>query len=251
MNDTPRRERRSPVVVVLDAAFGLAAALQTGQLPGRRRVREEGAKVRRGVGIAWLTAGILAAIAGTVLLVVTFVRAPDGLASLPPNAAQPLPPPPPTSAVPSTALSPSSTPSRTPSPSRSASQSPTPTGVRSVAPPPVAAAVPLTASYAADEGGSGLLGYRATVTITNPARTAKTGWSLTVTLPRSTLTVAQVSGATAKQDGATWTFTPDGGTARIAPAGTATVTFSVRGATLLDARPQACRIDGNPCTGLG
>jgi hypothetical protein len=253
MNDTPRRERRSPVVVLLDAAFGLAAALQTGQLPGRRRVREEGEpRVSRRAGIAWLTAGIVAAVAGTVLLAVTLVRTPDGLASLPPNVPQPLPP---ASApeVPTPAVSPSSTPSsRTPSPSPSVSPTRTPAaGSRPAsAPPVVPAAVPLTARYAPDRGGSGLLGYRSTVTIANPARSAKTGWVLTVTLPRSTLTIDQVSGATVTQDGSTWTFVPDESTRRIPPAATVAVSFTVRGATLLDATPKDCQIDGNACTGL-
>jgi hypothetical protein len=246
MNDTPRRERRSPVVVLLDAAFGLAAALQTGQLPGCRRVRAEGTRVRRGTAVAWLTAGVLAAIAGTVILAVTLVRTPDGLASLPPTVPQPLPP---ASASPTPAASPSASPSRAPSSSPSASPSRTLAGTRPAS-PPAAVAVPLTARYAAGAGGSGLLGYRATVTITNPARGPKTGWVLTITLPRPTLTVDQVSGATATQDGSTWTFVPDGTTRQIKAAGTATVAFSVRGATLLDATPQDCRIDGNPCSGL-
>jgi hypothetical protein len=246
MNDTPRRERRSPVVVLLDAAFGLAAALQTGQLPGRR-VREEGTRVRRGAAVAWLTAGVLAAIVGTVILAVTLVRTPDGLASLPPTVPQPLPP---ASTSPTPAASPSSAHPRTPSSSPSVSPSRTTAGIRPASPPGAAVAVPLTARYVPGAGGSGLLGYRSTVTITNPARGPKTGWVLTITLPRPTLAVDQVSGATATQDGSTWTFVPDGSTRQIQPGKTVTVAFSVRGATLLDATPQDCRIDGNACTGL-
>jgi hypothetical protein len=264
MNDTPRRERRSPMIVVLDAAFGLAAALQTGHLPGRRTraVGEaaegetgEGRRVRRGVGLAWLTVGILAAIAGTVILAVTFVRAPDGLASLPPTVSQQLPPtsavPSPATASPSSSITPSSSPAPSVTPSVSPSQTPGAVN-RSIPQPPPAgtAAVPLTARYAADEGGAGLLGYRATVTVTNPGRGPKTGWVLTVKLPRPTLAVDQVSGATAKQDGSTWTFTPDQSTNQIPPGGSVAVAFSVRGATLLAAAPQDCRIDGNPCAGL-
>ena len=256
MNDTPRRERRSPVVVLLDAALALAAALQTGHLPGRR-VRE-GAPPRRGAGVLWLTAGIIVAIAGTVLVAVTIIRSPGGLASLPPNAAEP---PPPASAAPIPTVTPGSTvtstspssPSASPSASVSRSSSAAPSGTSTKTrpgSPATTVALPLTARYAVDEGGAGLLGYRSTVTISNPAAGSRTGWSLTVTLPRPTLVVAEVSGATAEQDGSTWTFTPDGTTARVPAGGTVAVAFTVHGATLLDAAPQDCRIDGDPCGGL-
>jgi hypothetical protein len=76
------------------------------------------------------------------------------------------------------------------------------------------------------------------------------GWLLTVTLPRSTLRVAKVTGATARQDGATWTFTPDGSTAKVPPGGSVNVSFEVQGATLIAASPTACTIDGRACEGL-
>ena len=256
MNDTPRRERRSPVVVLLDAALALAAALQTGHLPGRRA--REGAPARRGAGVVWLTAGIIVAIAGTVLVAVTIIRTPGGLASLPPTAAEP---PPPASAAPSPAATPGSTATSTSPASPSASSPATrsssaaPSGTTSASrtrpgSPAATVALPLTARYAADAGGAGLLFYRSTVTISNPAGSPRTGWSLTVTLPRPTLVVDEVTGATAEQDGSTWTFTPDGSTARVPAAGTVAVAFTVRGATLLDAGPRDCRIDDEPCSGL-
>jgi hypothetical protein len=106
--------------------------------------------------------------------------------------------------------------------------------------------VPLTASYATT--AIGLLGYQMTVTVANPGRTARDGWQLTVTFSRSTLEVTDVTGATATQNGAVWTFTPDATTTRVAAAGSVQVAFSVHGATLIDAAPQGCRIDASPCT---
>jgi hypothetical protein len=108
----------------------------------------------------------------------------------------------------------------------------------------------LRARYEASAGGQGLLGYRAQVTVSNPGPGRRDSWLLTVTLPRPTLTVSDVSGAVARQDGSTWTFTPDESAARIPPAASVTVSFVVRGATLVSAAPTACTIDGRPCDGI-
>jgi hypothetical protein len=107
--------------------------------------------------------------------------------------------------------------------------------------------VPLTASYRTSSATAGLLGYQLAVTVANPGATSKDGWTLTVTLPRPTLLVSGVSGATAARNGSVWTFTPDSGTAAVPAGGSVKVVFDVRGATLIDAAPQDCRIDGNRC----
>ncbi len=86
-----------------------------------------------------------------------------------------------------------------------------------------------------------------TVTVANPGAAAKDGWTLTVTLPRPTLLVSSVSGATASQDGSTWTFVPDSDTSSVPAGGSAEVSFGVSGATLIDAAPKECTIDGNAC----
>jgi hypothetical protein len=189
-------------------------------------------------------------------LITFFVRMPDGT-SLLPDAAVPADRPS-HSAAPTTAASAAATHSGSAQPSRSASTTPTPTsttppgtsrGGSSGGPPP-AATVPLTAGYKAVSYTAGLLGYQATVTVTNPASQVRDGWLLTVTLPRSTLMVSGVSGATAHQDGAVWTFTPDNSTVRITPGASVQVVYMVRGATLVDAAPRACSVDGHACAGV-
>ncbi|HTJ39456.1 MAG TPA: cellulose binding domain-containing protein [Dactylosporangium sp.] len=125
-------------------------------------------------------------------------------------------------------------------PSRSASSAP----VRTAAP------VPLTARFARGADG-GLAGYSATITVANPGAAAASGWTVTLTLPRSSLSVTDVSGATVTRDGAVWTFIPTADTAKVGPAASVTVSFRVSGAALLDATPTACRIDANPCQGVG
>lgn len=241
MNHSPRRERRSPLVVILDAMLGLAATLQSGQLPRPRRAR-----AGAGAGVAWVVAGVLAAAAGTAILVLALMRAPGGLSALPPAATRPAPPP---SSAPGQTDPTGAGPSVTPSPSPT-SAAPGRTSAGATSAPPVTVVRPLTARYADAGGTPGLLGYRATVTIANPGSRARTGWRLTVTLPRPTLRVSNVSGAVARQDGSTWTFVPDQSTERISPGGAAEIAFEVRGATLVDAAPQDCRIDGNPCAGI-
>jgi hypothetical protein len=107
----------------------------------------------------------------------------------------------------------------------------------------------LTAAYAA-AGGSGLLGYQATVTLEAEGPAASKDWRLTITLPRPTLQIAAVDGATVEHEGAVWTFTPDDATRQIAAGASAVISFEVRGATLVDAQPTDCRVDDQACAGL-
>jgi hypothetical protein len=252
MNETETRPKRSLVVVLLDGMLRLFAAVQAGPTP-QPKVREAGR--RRGVGRYILLTGVLAALAGTALLVVMLVRAPG----------DPTPPPGPAAALPGLRASPpapsgtgsSATPSVPGSPSTSnigkaatatvpASRA-TAAGGRGV-PITESTPAPLAASYSTSSDTAGLLGYQMTVTVANPGATPKDGWVLTVTLPRPTLLVSGVSGATAAQDGSVWTFKPDATTSRVAAGGSVRVVFAVHGATLIDASPQDCRIDGTGCT---
>jgi len=259
MAEPARRERRSPTVVLLDALMRLAIAAQSGPEP---KLRPAGRSRRSSVG--WLAAGIVLAVAGTALVVAVLIRGPGDLASLPPRApdrarvAEPAAstvPPESAAAAPTSAVA--TTGSSSPGASASAVGVP-PSEVSSVPPSalapssrPAPAAVPLTAQYRFSDGGTGLLGYDAEVAIGNPGETVRRGWRLTVTLPRPSLQIARVSGATVRQDGSTWTFEPDDAT-RAVPAGDSVlITFQVRGATLLDAAPQDCRIDGARCAGTG
>jgi hypothetical protein len=254
MNDTPRQQRRSPLVVVLDAILGLAAAVQAGPTPGPKVRSAGGAADRHGrAGRLLLMAGVLAVIAGTALLITFFVRMPDGV-SLLPDAAVPAGGPS-RPAAPKTAASPTVTHSASAQPSPSAtttapSRTASPPASRGGSGQPPSATAPLTSGYSAVSYAVGLLGYQATVTVTNPGSRTRDGWLLTVTLPRSTLMVSDVSGATAHQDGPVWTFTPDNTTVRIPPGATVQVVYMVRGATLVDAAPKDCRVDGRQCAGV-
>ncbi|WP_436534947.1 cellulose binding domain-containing protein [Actinoplanes sp. HUAS TT8] len=248
MNDTGTRRRRSLSVVVLDGMLRLYSAMQSGPTP-TPKVREPGR--RRGFGRWALIVAAVAALGGTALLVVVLARGGGNPAAPPdPAAALPGPPSPPAAAQASPVVS-----VRT-STSAASSLGPAATATRSFASAPVtsrsvpvteATTVPLTASYGTSSVTGGLLGYKMTVTIANPGATAKDGWALAVTLPRSTLRVTSVTGATATQDGSTWTFAPDATTGQVAAGGSVVVTFGVSGATLIDAAPQSCTIDGNPC----
>ncbi|WP_213450253.1 cellulose binding domain-containing protein [Rhizomonospora bruguierae] len=221
---TDARPPRSAAITVLD---GLIAAGR-----GLRRAPAAGL----GAAIATL---------GTVALVVTLLRAPYALAPLgtgpvlAPDAIAVAGTRPPTD-DPTTA--PPSARTATPTPP----SAPTATLERTTH-PPEAKPADLAGQYRMED--SGLWGYRSSVVISNPGATDVTGWTLTITLPRESLTVTNVSGATARRDGATWTFTPTTGTRTIAGNGAATVGFEVNGAMLL-AAPTACAVDGHACAGL-
>ncbi|MFC7272996.1 hypothetical protein ACFQS1_03290 [Paractinoplanes rhizophilus] len=232
--------RRSPSVVLLDALLRLVTAVQTGNLPGRRRA-----------GLIWLAAGVLVVAGATTILIGALVRAPAGRTGLtPPGQAAPPPPAPVTSiAAPAT-----TTATRRVSAAASPSASVPPVSSRPAAKAPAGTATTgadshLTAAYTA-ANGSGLLGYRATVTLAAQGPGPSTDWRLTVTLPRPTLQIAAVDGATVERDGAAWTFTPDDTTRQIAAGASAVISFEVRGATLVDAQPTDCRVGDEVCTGL-
>ncbi|WP_433796733.1 cellulose binding domain-containing protein [Actinoplanes sp. CA-252034] len=106
---------------------------------------------------------------------------------------------------------------------------------------------PLAATYTTTPYVVGLLGYRTEVTVTNPGPAVRKGWTLTVTLPRSTLRINQVKGATATQNEAVWTFVPDDTTTSVPAGEQVAISFEVHGATLIDAAPADCRIDTVPC----
>jgi hypothetical protein len=248
MNDTESRPRRSLVVVLLDGVLRLVAAVHAGPAPVPK-VREAGG--RRGVGRYLLVAGALVALAGTALLVVVLVRATGG-PTPPPDRAAPLPGLQSRPAAPS--VTGSAVPRRPDPTATSAAGKAAAVSPAKPAPSPSAKAptgesspVPLTASYRTSSATAGLLGYQVTVTVANPGETTKDGWLLTVTLPRSTLRVSGVDGATTAQDGSVWTFTPDASTARVPAGDSVELSFDVRGATLIDAAPQDCRIDGKRC----
>ena len=252
-----RRERRSPTVVLLDALMRLAVAAQTGPQP---KLRPAGRGRRNTVG--WLAAGIVLAVVGTAVVVAVLIRGPGDLASLPPRApdrarvAEPAPsaaPPESAAAAPTSAVVTSGSPSGGASasaggvPESAVPSLPPSARAPSSRPAPVAAA--LTAAYRASDGGTGLLGYDAEVAVSNPGEVVRRGWRLTVTLPRPTLQIARITGATARQDGSTWTFEPDDTTREVPAGDSVLITFQVRGATLLDAAPRDCRIDGVRCAG--
>ncbi|GAA3935290.1 cellulose binding domain-containing protein [Actinoplanes auranticolor] len=249
MNDTDSRPRRSLVVVLLDGVLRLVAAVHSGATP-TPKVREAGG--RRGAGRYLLVAGVLAALAGTAVLVVILVRAPDG-GTPPPDRAAALPGPQSPAAAPSVAVTTTptvpgttATPGATTTAPTTVTTAPAPS-LTSKVPITENAPVPLTASYRTSSVTAGLLGYRMTVSVANPGKAAKDGWTVTVMLPRSTLRVSGVDGATAAQDGPVWTFTPDTTTALVPAGGAVELAFEVHGATLINAAPQDCRVDGNPC----
>ncbi|AGZ40785.1 cellulose binding domain-containing protein [Actinoplanes friuliensis] len=246
--------RRTFSVVVLDSLLSLATKLQSGPMP-EPRVRTAGA-TRGRLWRILMVAGVLAALGGAALVVTVLIRTPEGSAGRPETAAGlPGPPIPPAgtdavepSAVPTTRPVPTLTlPSSVATSASSRPPTTSPSAGRGSS-TPESAVVPLTARYTTSSVTAGLLGYHLDVTITNPAPRAHTDWRLVVTLPRSTLSVSGVSGATATQDGAAWTFTPDDTTSRVAPRASVTVSFNVNGATLLNAAPTDCQIDNTPCT---
>jgi hypothetical protein len=239
------RGRRTLPVVILDATLTLAVALQSGRLPWSGRIVPRRA-------VIWTTVGVVAAVAGTVALLVTFLHSPGGLAPLgvgspPPAAVEPPPRVVPTGTPRPVQTSPSAPPAGLPT--RPDPAPPATTAAPATTRPAPGPPTPLAGTYAA-EGGQGLLGYRASVTVANPGPAARRGWVLVLTLPRSSLTVDDVTGATVRRDGATWTFTPDDSTATVPAGGEVRVDFVVRGATLVGAEPTGCTVDGAPCAGL-
>lgn len=246
MTDLRHRMRRTLPVVILDATIAIFTALQLGRVPWAGKIGT------KRTAVIWMSAAGAAAVAGTVALLITFLHSPDGLAPLgvgsPPPTAVDQPagvPAPSASTQPGVAGLGAS-----PAPPAEVDAGGSPTAGHPTTLPP-GSPVPLTARYAVAENGQGLLGYAATVAIANPGAIQARDWQLAVSLPRPTLMVTDIVGATARQEGSTWIFTPDARTAPLAPGGSAQVSFVVRGATLINATPTACTINGNPCTGLG
>ncbi|WP_406107126.1 cellulose binding domain-containing protein [Micromonospora globbae] len=223
-------------IIVLDRIVALAGSL-------RRTLTGPASRVTR---IAVLAS--LAVLVATAVPVVLVLRTPERLAPMaldpPPD---PLVPTPPEPGTPGAEARPAGS-------SRPAPGHPTGTGAptsaaspsASTASPSTAAPVPLRAAFAVEE--SALLGYGAAVTITNPGPARVPAWTLVVTLPRESLRVTEVTGARATQDGATWTFVPDG-SGPVPGGGSVRVTFRVAGAPI-SSTPTACTIDGVACTGL-
>lgn len=247
MNRTGQHPPRTRAVAALDLVLGVLAVGRRLVLAPIRLATRPGIDrlMLRGVAIAAATV-----IVGTGVLVVTLLRTPDRFAPLgvgpEPDAAVESAPEPGRAGLGPNSSAGSAAPG-TPSPS----PSPSPSRPDPAAPPPgTDPAAPvrpaeLTATYRTEQVT--LIGYRAAVDITNPGRTPVDGWTVVITLPRRTLSIAEVSGATATQDGATWTFQPDRGTRRVPPDGTVRVTFRVDGAALGATAPTGCTIDGRPC----
>jgi hypothetical protein len=248
-DEAPARGRRSPMDVIRDTAWRLATSALTGPSPEPRVRAAKAPRERSAAGRFLLVVGGLSAVAVTVLLVVLLVTRPYQQSAKPEQAAglpdRPAAPASPSSSVPPvTATSPAagspSPPGRAGGIAASLSASPSPGTSQLPA--------PLAATYQTTPYVVGLLGYRTEVTVANPGPATRQGWTLTVTLPRPSLWINQIEGATATQQEAVWTFVPDDSTTAIPPGKQVTISFEVHGATLLDAAPADCRIEGSPCT---
>ncbi|MET8832620.1 cellulose binding domain-containing protein [Micromonospora sp. NPDC004540] len=242
----PSPPRRTLPLVLLDGIVALAGATRRAVLG-----RGDGSRLAYVAIVASL--GVLLA---TAYSIVTVLRTPERLtpvavgpggnvpATEPVATGTPDAPPAPAVATPRTSAPPAT---------RAAPPAPAPPGdppstrapsATTAAPP---APVALHADFAVEE--SALLSYGAAVTIGNPGPAAAPDWALVVVLPRESLRVTSVTGARTSQDGATWTFVPDGDTGRVPGGGTVRVTFRVNGAAVTST-PTACTIDGAACAGL-
>jgi hypothetical protein len=240
ISSTPRP--RSPGVVVLDAVTALGRPFRMGKLPASQRLA---------IGIG---AGIM--LIGAVVLTVGARWEPPVPAGTPRHAAAGDRPP----AIPGGGTGSPVQSTTTPGASSSAGFSPSVTATSGSATQPAATGParngagatpqPLQARYAKVAGSETLAGYRATVTISNPGPVAADSWTVTITLPRETLTMSNVAGATTDRNRATWTLQPTTATATVPANGSVSVSFQVNGAAVLDATPTACTIDGQLCAGL-
>lgn len=240
MNETQRHPPRTRAVAALDLVLEALGALRRLVLaPVRLAADPQATRIMaRGVLIA-----VAAVAVGTGLLVVALLRTPDGFAPLgvgpePGTEAEGTPGPGRAGIGPHSSAS-----SATPVPPAATTAARTPARTTPAAP----ASPGLTADYLTEE--TTLLGYRAAVAITNPGGTPVQGWTVVITLPRQTLSVADVRGATVARDGATWTFQPDDSTRRVPGKGTVRVSFRVDGAALGATAPTGCTVDGRDCSG--
>ncbi|MEV4658681.1 cellulose binding domain-containing protein [Micromonospora sp. NPDC049301] len=230
------------MIILLDRIVAIAAAA--------RRVLTGRGDVSRATWVAVVAAlGVLIA---TAVSVIGVLRTPEDLAPVTldpmpsvdqvgtPAVDTPRAQARPAATSPTRSAPPEATPApHTPEPSTSA-PAPTPT---TASPTPAA----LHAEFAIAENS--LLSYGAAVTISNPGQVPVGQWKLAVTLPRESLRVSSVEGARASQDGAVWTFVPDGSAGQVPGAASVRVTFRVNGAPVSSA-PTACTIDEVACTGL-
>ncbi|WP_406070486.1 cellulose binding domain-containing protein [Micromonospora sp. NBC_01638] len=228
-------------IILLDriVAFGTAA----------RRVLTGRDDVSRATWVAVIAAlGVLVA---TAVSVVGVLRTPEKLTPValdPPSSAEQVGTPPAGTpraqaqpAVVSSAV-PAPPPATSVPPTVGASARPTPAGSTASTSPAA-----LNADFAITDNA--LLSYGAAVTISNLGPVSAPQWTLVVTLSRESLRVSAVEGARASQDGAVWTFVPDGSAGQVPGNASVRVTFRVNG-SLAGSAPEACTIDGAACTGL-
>jgi endoglucanase len=87
-------------------------------------------------------------------------------------------------------------------------------------------------------------GYQATVAVTNDTSSAISTWRVELTLPAGT-SVVNTWNATQATSGGTYTFTPAGWNANLAPGASAEFGLVVNGT----GRPTGCLVNGRPCAG--
>lgn len=237
----PPQPRRTVAIILLDRVVAVASAT--------RRVLTGRSDVSRATWVAVVSAlGVLVA---TTVSVVVVLRTPEKLAPVtlnpPPSVDQvgtPSAGTPRAHAIPAATTAPASPSGSTAAPPTAGPSTGGPTpSAGTTAPTPAA----LGAEFAIADAA--LLSYGASVTISNPGQVPVPQWTLAVTLPRESLRVSQVEGARAVQDGAVWTFVPDGSAGQVPAGASVRVTFRVNGAQV-GASPTACTIDGTTCTGM-
>ncbi|MFU8850784.1 SRPBCC domain-containing protein [Micromonospora sp. SL1-18] len=143
-----------------------------------------------------------------------------------------------------TSRTPSAAPSQTAPTAARSSDAPTPAPIHKPTRTSSATRTPaarLSARYqtVADRG----FGYRGEVVVTNPGSTAKQGWAVVVTLGEGDA-INSVNWAEWRQDGRVVTFTGPA----VPAEGSTTFRFDVRERNPRVKAPEACTIDGSPCS---
>lgn len=235
---------RTRAVAVLDLVLAVPAAVRRlAGLPRRLVTGRQGNRLMMRV----LVIAAVAVVAGTALIAASLLRTTDGFAPLE-IGPRPAPEAVDTPAPDSAGIGRNSSTAMAAPPPGTAPGTEPPTGPSPTGAPAPARPLPLTAEYATQDPS--LLGYGGSVAITNPGPTTVGDWTLVITLPRPTLSVTDVVGAEATQDGSTWTFVPAATGGEIPTGGSILITFRVFGATLGGGTPTACSVDGQTCTGL-
>ncbi|MET8353144.1 cellulose binding domain-containing protein [Micromonospora sp. NPDC005206] len=231
------------MIVLLDRIVAVAASVRL-VLTGR-------GDVSRATWVAVIAAlGVLIA---TAVSVIGVLRTPEGLTPValdpPPSADQVGTMP--TDTPRAGQARPAATSPTRPVPPQATAAPPTPEPSTSTTAPTPVTAPPTPAALRADFAiaENALLSYGAAVTISNPGEAPVARWKLAITLPRESLRVSSVEGATASQDGAVWTFVPDGSAGQVPGSPSVRVTFRVNGSSI-GSTPTACTIDEVACTGL-